>query len=77
MSGVIPISRLWIMARSYLATRTRNQAVPVIIPLSGGTWSVLIRCMKVETQYLMSLQMRLENHGAGSAAAAAGPCVLK
>lgn len=71
VSGVISISRFWITARRHLSTRTRNQAVPVIIPLSGGTWSVLIRCMRAETQYLVSPQMRLENQAASAATATA------
>lgn len=43
-------------------------------PLSGGTCSVLIRCMRAQAQYLVSPQMRLENQAA--AAASAAPLLL-
>lgn len=74
MCGAISISRFWITARRQLSTRTRSQAVPVIIPLSGGTWLLLIRCMKAETKYLVSPQMRLEDQAAAAAAAVGCLC---
>lgn len=42
-------------------------------PLSGGTGSVLIRCMRAQAQYLVSPQMRLENQAAAAASAAPLP----
>lgn len=47
----------------------RRQPVPVIIPLFGGTHSVLIRCKGAAKQYLVAPQIRIRKQVAHAAAA--------
>lgn len=50
----------------------RRQRVPVIIPLFGGTRSVLIRCKRAAKQFLVVPQIRIKKQVAHAAAAGWG-----